>query len=54
MPEIGTVAFAGLMLSKTAAAVTRVTVAEAFFVGSATLVTVRMRFAGEGILAGGV
>jgi hypothetical protein len=48
------VAFVGLMLNKTAAAVTRVTVAEAVFVGSATLVTVRVRFAGEGILAGGV
>jgi hypothetical protein len=54
VPEVGTVALVGLMLSKTAAAVTRVTVAEAVFVGSATLVTVRMRFAGEGMLAGGV
>jgi hypothetical protein len=42
------------MLSKTAAAATMVTVAEAVLVGSATLVTVTVRVAGEGILAGGV
>ena len=47
-------ALVGLMLSKTAAAVTRVTVAEAVFVGSAMLVAVTVRFAGEGIFAGGV
>ena len=51
---VGTAAFAGLMLSKTAAAATRVTLAEADLVGSATLVTVTLRVAGEGTLAGAV
>jgi len=51
---VGTEAVAGLMLSKTAAAATTVTLAEADLVGFATLVTVTRRVAGEGILAGGV
>jgi hypothetical protein len=50
----GTVALVGLMLSKTAAAATMPTVAEAVLVGSATLVTVTVSVAGEGTLAGGV
>ena len=54
VPAVGTVAFVGFMLNKTAAAATRVTVAEAVLVGSATLVTVTVRVAGEGTLAGGV
>jgi len=37
-----------------AAAATTVTLAEADLVGSATLVTVTLRVAGEGTLAGGV
>jgi hypothetical protein len=49
---VGTAALAGLMLSKTAAAATRVTLAEADLVGSATLVTVTLRVAGEGTVAG--
>jgi len=40
------------MLSKTAAAATRVMLAEAVLVGSATLVTVTVNVAGEGRLAG--
>ena len=51
---VGTEALAGLMLSKMAAAATTVTLAEADLVGSATLVTVTLRVAGEGTLAGGV
>jgi hypothetical protein len=51
---VGTVALVGLMLSKTAAAATMPTVAEAVLVGSATLVTVTVSVAGEGTLAGGV
>jgi len=54
VPAIGTVALVGLMLSRTAAAATIVTVAEAVLVGSATLVTVRVSVAGEGTLAGGM
>ena len=50
----GTEALVGLMLSKTAVAATRVTLAEADLVGSATLVTVTRSVAGEGTLAGGV
>jgi hypothetical protein len=42
------------MLSKTAVAATRVTLAEADLVGSDTLVTVTLRVAGEGTLAGAV
>ena len=42
------------MLSKTAAAATMVTVAEADLVGSATLVAVTLSVAGEGTLAGAV
>ena len=49
-----TEAFVGLMLSKTAVAITTVTLAEADLVGSATLVTVTWRVAGEGTLAGAV
>lgn len=51
---VGTAAFVGLILSKTAAAATSVTLAEADLVGSATLVTVTLRVAGEGTLAGAV
>jgi hypothetical protein len=50
----GTEALAGLMLSKTAVAATREMLAEADLVGSATLVTVTLRVAGEGTLAGAV
>jgi hypothetical protein len=39
-PAVGTVAVVGLMLSKTAAAATRVTLAEDVLVGSATLVAI--------------
>jgi hypothetical protein len=51
---VGTTAVAGVILSKTAAAATRVTLAEADLVGSATLVTMTLSVAGEGTLAGGV
>lgn len=51
---VGTEAVAGLMLSKTAAAATILTLAEADLVGFATLVTVTRRVAGAGTLAGGV
>jgi len=54
VPAVGTEALVGLMLSKTAVAATIVTLAEADFVGSATLVTVTLRVEGEGTLAGGV
>jgi hypothetical protein len=48
----GREALVGLMLSETAVAATSVTLAEADLVGSATLVTVTMTFAGEGTLVG--
>jgi hypothetical protein len=51
---VGTAALVGLMLSRTAVAATRVTLAEADLVGSDTLVTVTLRVAGEGTLAGAV
>lgn len=51
---VGTEALVGLMLSKTAAAATRVTRAEADFVGSATLIAATLNVAGEVTLAGGV
>jgi len=51
---VGTAALVGLMLSKTAAVATRVILAEADLVGSATLVTVTLRVAGEGTLVGAV
>ena len=51
---VGTAALAGLILSKTAAAATRVTLAEADLLGSATLVTITLTVAGEGTLAGEV
>jgi hypothetical protein len=51
---VGTDALAGVILNKTAAAATMVTLAEADLVGSATLVTVTLSVAGEGTLAGGV
>lgn len=51
---VGTAALAGLMLNKTAAAVTRVTLAEADLVGFATLVTSTLTIAGEGTLVGEV
>jgi len=53
-PATGTEALAGLMLSKIAAAVTTVTLAEADLVGSATLVAVTWSVTGEGTLDGGV
>jgi hypothetical protein len=51
---VGTETLVGLMLSKTAAAATRVMLAEADLVGSATLVTITVTVAGEGTLAGEV
>jgi hypothetical protein len=54
VPAVGTEALVGLILSKTAVAATRVTLAEADLVGSATLVTVTLRVAGEATLAGAV
>jgi hypothetical protein len=51
---VGTTAAAGVILNKTVAAATRVTLAEADLVGAATLVTVTLSVAGEGTLAGGV
>jgi hypothetical protein len=54
VPAVGTEALVGLMLSKTAVAATRETLAEADLVGSATLVTVTLRVAGEGTPAGAV
>jgi len=51
---VGTEALVGLMLSNTAVAATRVTLAEAVLVGSATLVTVSWSVAGEGTLDGAV
>jgi len=51
---VGTSALVGLMLNKTAAAATMVTLADADLVGFATLVTVTWSVAGEGTLAGGV
>jgi hypothetical protein len=53
-PAVGTEALVGLMLSKTAAAATRVTLAEAVLVGSATLVAITWSVAGEGTLDGAV
>jgi hypothetical protein len=50
----GTETLVGLMLSKTAVAATRVTLADADLVGSATLVAVTLRAAGEGTFAGAV
>jgi hypothetical protein len=49
---VGTVALVGLMLSKTAAAAARVTLAEAVLVGSATLVAITWSVASEGTLDG--
>ena len=51
---VGTAALEGVILSKTAVAATRVTLAEADLVGSATLVTVTWSVAGEGTLDGAV
>jgi hypothetical protein len=51
---VGTAALVGLILSKTEATATRVTLAEVDFVGSATLVTITLTIAGEGTLAGEV
>jgi hypothetical protein len=51
---VGTEAVVGLMLSRIAAAVTTVMLAEADFVGSAMLVAVTRTVAGEGTLAGEV
>jgi len=54
VPAVGTEALVGLMLSKTAVAATMEMLAEADLVGSATLVTVTLRVAGAGTLAGAV
>jgi hypothetical protein len=54
MPAAGTEALVGLMLSSTATAATTATLAEADFVGSATLVALTLTVAGEGTLDGGV
>ncbi len=54
VPAVGTEALVGLMLNKTAAAATIVTLAEPDLVGSATLVALTVTVAGEGTLAGGV
>jgi len=51
---VGTTAVDGVILSRTAAAATRVTLAEADLVESATLVTMTLSVAGEGTLTGGV
>ena len=51
---VGTVALDGLMLSKTAVATTTVMLAEADLDGSATLVALTLKVAGEGTLAGEV
>lgn len=51
---VGTATLVGLMLSKTAAAATRLTLAEADLEGSDTLVTSTRTVAGEGTLAGEV
>ena len=51
---VGTAALDGLMLSKIAAAATIVIFADADLLGSATLVTVTLKVAGEGTLAGAV
>lgn len=52
MPEVEREALVGLMLNKTAAAVTTATFAEADLVGSATLVAFTLTAAGDGTLAG--
>jgi hypothetical protein len=54
VPAVGTEALVGLTLSKTAVAATTEMLAEADLVGSATLVTVTLRVAGVGTLAGAV
>jgi hypothetical protein len=51
---VGTVALVGLMLSKTAAAATIVTVAEAVLVGSAMQVAATVTLGGEGATNGAV
>jgi hypothetical protein len=51
---VGTEALVGLMLSKTAATATMVTLAEADLVGSATLIAVTLSVAGEGTVIGAV
>ena len=54
VPTVGTEALVGLILNKTAAAATIVTLTEADFVGSATLVAFTVTVAGEGTLDGEV
>jgi hypothetical protein len=51
---VGTETLDGLMLSKTAVAATTAMLAEADLEGSATLVALTLRVAGEGTLAGAV
>ena len=51
---VGTAALEGVMLSKIAVAATIVIFADADLLGSATLVTVALKVAGEGTLAGAV
>lgn len=52
VPTVGTEALVGLMLNRTATAATIVTLAEADFVGSATLVAFTVTAAGDGTVAG--
>ena len=54
MPVAGTEALVGLMLSSTVPDATRVTLAEADFVGSAALVAIIFTAGGEGTLDGDV
>jgi hypothetical protein len=54
MAAAETDALVGLTLTSTAVGVTRVTLAEADFVGSATLVAITLAVAGEGMLDGDV
>lgn len=51
---VGTAALEGVMLSKIAVAAMIVIFADADLLGSATLVTFRLKIAGEGTLAGAV
>lgn len=53
MPAVGTEALVGLMLRNADRAATIVRLAEADFLGSATLVALTITIPGEGTLAGG-
>jgi len=54
IPDVGTEALVGLILIKTASAAAIVMLAEADFVGSATLVAFKVTVAGDGTLNGEV